>query len=152
MKWFFSRSRQRHDPADRTSVSAEPRGTSEKRPAGGEGRCLACHTLAAVPTTVPPFGTPLICKRCHTPLGGVTTRHLKSQEVMALFGYRNRSLLHLTCPRCGVINYSVVSPRRGPEVAFYVNTEARNPRAFRQEVICIHCDKKFSVEWDRDPT
>lgn len=131
-------------------ISSEPEGTFLTT-------CNTCHKRTPVPTRDPPFGTPLRCIHCQSPLirpsepeegNPIST---SSELLKNVYGYSGRYLDHPRCPICGRINYSVVFPERGRFIGWYAVGEPENPQAFRITVRCVHCSKDFYVEWDTSP-
>jgi hypothetical protein len=116
--------------------------------------CMACHKQTPLPEQDAPWGTALICVHCHTPL----IRHdlddplpTSPKRLEMFYGLRERGLEHPRCPSCRKINYAVVFPAKGMNLAWYAVEEPKNPSGFRFKVTCVHCSKDFYIEWDENP-
>lgn len=119
--------------------------------------CLACHNRTPVPVSNPPFGTPLRCIYCQTPLirpsmlDEYSPLKTSAKLLEQVYGYSGRYLEHPRCPRCNTINYSIVFPERGQYIGWYSVREPEKPEAYRFTVSCVQCGKDFHIEWDENP-
>jgi hypothetical protein len=119
--------------------------------------CMSCHKRTPVPTSDPPFGTPLRCVHCQSSLIRPSEPEVgnplstSSELLNRVYGYSGRYLDHPRCPWCGKTNYSIVFPEKGRIIGWYAIKEPENPQAFRVTIRCMYCDKDFYIEWDENP-
>lgn len=141
--------------------SSAASGSSDKKKVNQEcwtTHCRSCGVAVSIPRTAPPFGTTLVCPTCKSPVQSVYEDPpgcpvgWSPREVQVIFGYQKCSIEHPRCPWCGKIVYSVVFPERGREVPWYAVQQQENSMAnYTIKVQCIHCARKFTVEWDGWP-
>lgn len=114
--------------------------------------CFKCGTSNPLPKARPPFGTALVCSQCHAPLLPMSEAPgSPSRTVQIFLGYHDCSLLNPPCPWCRKVNYAVVSPDKGYDLAWYCNEKPQNPDGFYIDTTCVHCARNFVVEWDEFP-
>ncbi len=119
--------------------------------------CPICGAEVSLPSDDRPlFGVAIVCPRCkgslyaHSDLESPLS--IEPADVHAVFGYEAVSMDHPRCPWCGKINYCVIFPEKGPDVAWYANREQENQKAnFVITAQCVHCGKRFVIEWDGWP-
>ncbi|MBN2595031.1 MAG: leucine-rich repeat domain-containing protein [Sedimentisphaerales bacterium] len=134
------------------------RGVPEEKPSERHLYCEACDegTRVSPPRERPPFGTPIVCATCHAallPIGDATEpRDYSPSDVSASLGYADCSLGHPRCPWCLKVNHCVVFPENGTVLAWCARQKQANPgAAFVIDVACVHCNRRFVVEWDQSP-
>lgn len=114
--------------------------------------CDKCGTSNSLPKATPPFGTALVCSQCHAPLVPVSEDAGFSPRTVEIFlGYHNCSLEDPRCPSCRKVNYAVVFPDKGHDLAWYCNDKPQNLDGFFIDTTCVHCARNFVVEWDEFP-
>jgi hypothetical protein len=116
--------------------------------------CIACHKPIPFAQKDAPWGSAMICPHCHAPRLEYEKENplpTSPRHCRIHFGMDGRGLEHPRCPYCNKLNYAIVFPAKGMNLAWFSVMEPENSAGYTIKVTCVNCAKEFYVEWDENP-
>lgn len=74
---------------------------------------------------------------------------VRAETVQTLYGLDGVAFIPCSCAYCSYLNKGIATPRHGPSVPYYAQTDDEGTHAI--PVLCDKCGREFFVVWDCNP-